>query len=76
MYSPLSVSLAIKIRTLSLLALGQDEQKSGNDQLYTGSGDADVVQFNITFSVALTVIILICSDGNSGGPACSKNYKV
>ena len=58
MYSPLSViSSAVKIRTLSLLVLGQDEQESGNDQLYTGSGDADTVQFNTTSSPALTVIV-------------------
>ena len=50
-YSPLSVvSLAIKVRTLSLLILGQDEHESGNDQLYTGSGDANTVQFSITSS--------------------------
>ena len=57
-YSPLSViSSAVKIRTLSLLVLGQDEQESGNDQLYTGSGDADTVQFSIAFSLTLTTIV-------------------
>ena len=33
-----------------MLVLGQDEQESGNDQVYTGSGDADTVQFSITFT--------------------------
>ena len=58
-YSPLSViiSSAVKIRTLLLLVLGQDEQESGNDQLYTGSGDADTVQFNVTTSLALTAVV-------------------
>ena len=57
-YSPLSViSSAVKMRTLSLLVLGQDEQESGNDQLYTGSGDADTVQFSITSSPTLTVTV-------------------
>ena len=57
-YSPLSViSSAVKIRTLSLLVLGQDEQESGNDQLYTGSGDADTVQFSIISSLTLAIIV-------------------
>ena len=48
-YSPLSVlSSTVKIRTLSLFVLGQDEQEFGNDQLYTGSGYANAVQFNAT----------------------------
>ena len=55
-YTPLSViSSAVKIRTLSLLVLGQDEEESGNDQLYTGSGDADTVQFNMTSSLTFTI---------------------
>ena len=70
-YSPLSViSSAVKIRTLSLLELGQDEQGSGNDQLYTGSGDADTVQFSISSSPKMTVTACVCSDtSNFGGPA-------
>ena len=70
-YSPLSViSSAVKIRTLSLLVLGQDEQESGNDQLYIGSGDADTVQFSISSSPKMTVSACVCSDtSNFGGPA-------
>ena len=70
-YSPLSViSSAVKIRTLSLLVLGQDEQECGNDQLYTGSGDADTVQFIISSSPKMTVTACVCSDtSNFGGPA-------
>ena len=72
-YSPLSVtSSAVKIRTLSLLVLGQDEQESGNDQLYTGSGDADTVQFRIRSSSKITVTSCFCSDINFGGPAHKK----
>ena len=57
-YSPLSViSSAVKIRTLLLLVLGQDEQESGNDQLYTGSGDADTVQFSVASSLTLTITV-------------------
>ena len=68
-YSPLSViSLAVKLRTLLLLVLGQDEQESGNDQLYTGSGDAVTVQFSITSSPIMTVIVSFCSEINSGLP--------
>ena len=60
---------AVKIRTLSLLVLGQDEQESGNDQLYTGSGDADTVQFSITSSPVLTITMFrFCPDISSGGP--------
>ena len=47
---------------------GQDEQECGNDQLYTGSGDDDTVQFSITTSLTLTVTVGFCSGGNSGGP--------
>ena len=53
------ISSVVKIRTLSLLVLGQDEQESGNDQLYTGSGDADTVQFNITSSPTPALISVI-----------------
>ena len=66
-YSPLSViSSAMKIRTLSLLVLGQYEQESGNDQLYTGSGDADAVQFSITASLMFIVTVSFCLDTNIG----------
>ena len=55
--------------SLILLVLGQDEQESGNDQLYTGSGDADVVQFNITCSLTLTIIMFwFCPNSDSGCP--------
>ena len=55
-YSPLSViSSAVKIRTLSLLVLGQDEQDFGMDQLYTGFGVDDALQFSSTTSLTLTV---------------------
>ena len=57
-YSPLSVIFsAVKIRTLSLLVLGQDEQDSGINQVYTGSGDDDTLQFNITSLPTLTVTV-------------------
>ena len=66
-YSPLSViSPAVKIRTLSLLVFGQDEQESGNDQLYTGSGDADAVQFSIIASLIFIVTVSFCLDTNIG----------
>ena len=58
MYSPLlASSLAVKMSALSLLVLGHDEQESGNNQLYIGSGDADTVQFSITSSPTLTVTV-------------------
>ena len=60
---------AVKDRTLSLLVLGQDEQESGNDQLYTGSGDADTVQFSITSSLTFTLTVWSDLDNNVGGPA-------
>ena len=57
-YSPLSViTVAMKNTTLLLWNCGQDGQESGNDQLYTGSGDADTVQFSITTSLTLTAAI-------------------
>ena len=57
-YSPLSVIFsAAKIRTLSLLVLGQDEQESGMDQSYTGPGDDDTLQFSITSLPTLTVTV-------------------
>ena len=60
---------AVKIRTLLLVVLGQDEQDSGNDQLYTGSGDADTVQFNTTSSPTVTIIMFwFCPGISSGGP--------
>ena len=49
--------------------LGQDEHESGNDQLYTGSGDADTVQFSITFSLILTVTVGFSLDTNIGADA-------
>ena len=48
--------------------LGQDVQESGNDQLYTGSGDADTVQFSMTSVLTLTIIIWFCCESNTGGP--------
>ena len=68
-YSPLSVVSAVKIRTLSLLMLGQDEQESGNDQLCAGSGDADTVQFSTTSSLTFTLTVWSDMDNNIGGPA-------
>ena len=59
--------------TLLLLKLGQDEQESGNDQLYTGSGDADALQFSITSSLTLTFMVLFCGKNNLGGP---KRYTI
>ena len=55
LYSPLSVTSTFKIITLLLWECGQDEQESGVDQLYTGSGDADTVQFSITSSLTFTI---------------------
>ena len=60
--------LVVKIRTLSSLVLGQEEQESGNDQLYTGSGDDDTVQFSITSSLTLNVTVRFCSEISSGLP--------
>jgi len=68
-YSPLSVISTVKIITLSLLVCGQDEQVSGMDQLYTGSGEDDTVQLSTTCSPLDTVIVWDCSDNNSGGSA-------
>ena len=67
---PLSLmSSGVKLRTLSSLVLGQDEQESGNDQLYTGSGDADTIQFSITSSLTFTIIVCSGMDISVGGPA-------
>ena len=54
--------------TLSLLNFAQDEQESGMDQVYTGSGDDDAVQFSITSSLTLTSTVLFCGKSNCGGP--------
>jgi len=67
-YSPLSAILAVKIITLSLLVCGQDEQVSGMDQLYTGSGEDDTVQLSITSSLTFTNTVWFCLDNNFGGP--------
>jgi len=57
-YSPLSlIFLAVKIRKLSLVVLGQDEQESGMDQMYSESGDDDTLQFSITSLPTLTVTV-------------------
>ena len=48
-YFPLLVTFMI-----ITFVLGQDEQESGNNQVYTGSGDADTVQFSITSSLTFT----------------------
>ena len=64
----LVISSAVKIRTLSLLLLGQDKQECGNDQLYTGSGDADTVQFSVTSSLTLATTVEFCWNNNSGPP--------
>ena len=58
----------MNVKTLSLLVLGQDEQESGNNQVYTGSGDADTVQFSITSSPTLTVAVRSCAETISGFP--------
>ena len=58
----------MKIRTLSLLVLGQDEQESGNDQLYTASGDADTVQFSVTSSLTLATTVEFCWNNDLGPP--------
>ena len=67
-YSPLSVISAVKIITLSLLVCGQDEQVSGMDQLYTGSGEDDTVQLSTTCLLTFTNTVWFCSNSNSGGP--------
>ena len=67
-YFPLSVISAVKIITLTLLVCGQDEQVSGMDQLYTGSGEDDTVQLSTTCSLTFTNTVWFCSDSNSGGP--------
>ena len=59
---------AVKIRTLLWWSCGQDEQESGNDQLYTGSGDDDAVQFSITYLLTFTINVSFCVDNNWGGP--------
>ena len=49
--------------------LGQDEQESGKDQVYTGSGDANEVQFSTMASPTLTsVTASVLSAINSGLP--------
>ena len=58
----------MKAKILSLLALGQDEQESGNNQLYTGSGDADTVQFSKTSSPTLTIAVRSGTEIISGFP--------
>ena len=68
MYSPLSVMSAVKVKILELLECGQDEQWSGIDQLYTGSGSDDTVQFSITSSLTFTVTNWSDMDTNVGGP--------
>ena len=73
-YSPLSVISAVKIITLSLLVCGQDEQVSGMDQLYTGSGEDDTVQLSTTCSLTFTNTVWFCSDNNLGGPTYMKAY--
>ena len=67
-YSPLSVISAVKIITLSFLVCGQDEQVSGMDQLYTGSGEDDTVQLSTTCSLTFTNTVSFCSDNKCGGP--------
>ena len=54
--------------TLLLLNFGQNEQESGMDQLYTGSGDDDALQFSTTSSLTLTSTVLFCGINNCGGP--------
>jgi len=71
-YSPLSVILAEKITTLSLLVCGQDEQVSGMDQLNTGYGEDDTVQLSTTCSLIFATFVLFCSNSNSGGPITEK----
>ena len=53
---------------LSLLCFGQDKQESGTDQVYTGSGDDDALQFSTTSSLTLTSSVLFCGKDNCGGP--------
>ena len=52
--------------TLSLLNFGQDEQESGVNQVYDGSGDDDALQFSITSLLTLTSIVLFCGKNNFG----------
>ena len=59
---------AMKVIALSLLDSGQDEQESGMDQVYTGSGDDDAVQFNVTSLLALTSTVLFCGQNSFGDP--------
>ena len=59
---------AVKVMTLLLLNSGQDEQESGMDQLYTGSGDDDALQFSTISSLTLTSTVLFCGNNNCGGP--------
>ena len=72
-YFPLLVISAVKIITLSLLVCGQDEQVSGMDQLYTGSGEDDTVQLSTTCSLRFTKIVWFCVIVNSGGPKLSRH---
>ena len=59
---------AVKVMTLLLLNFGQDEQECGMDQVYTGSGDDDALQFSTTSLLTLTSTVLFCDKNNCGGP--------
>jgi len=48
--------------------LGQDKQESGNNQLYTGSGDAETIQFSKTSSPTLTIAVKFGTKIISGFP--------
>ena len=67
-YFPLLEISTVKYKMLSLLNFGQDEQESGINQVYSGSGDADVLQFTFTSSLTLNSTVLFCGKSNSGRP--------
>ena len=64
MYFPLLVMSAVKISVSLWLCCGQDKQDSGMDQLYTGSGNDDTVQFSITCVLAFITTVSLCLDNN------------
>lgn len=55
--------------------LGQGELMSDNDQLYSGSGDADTVQFSITCLLMFTVTVWFEVNRIVGSPAYIKTVK-
>ena len=59
-YFPMSVRSAVNIIMLLWCCCGQEKQDPGMDQLYTGSGNDDTLQFSITCIPMFAIIVSIC----------------